>query len=270
MMKKFVLSLFVIIPAVIMTVMFAFPDKKVSELENRTLTTKKDISPDFLSGSFQDSLDSFVSDQFPFRDKLVSFQTGLFYLLGQREINGAYVCDDGRLIQVITSSDIKKEQLVSYADKINGLAEKRTVYVMYVPSACVELKDRLPGARASYDYQTLYEELNSHLKDAKVIDLSDRLTDENYYYKTDHHWTAEGAYMAYTAFCDAKGEEAKSIEDFDLKKVSSDFRGTLFSKVTTSKQTDEIKIPSVPEIKTVADGKETDFYCLDALETKDK
>ena len=269
-MKRFVLSLFVLIPAIFAVIMLAFPDKEVSELENRSLTTKKDISFNFLDGDFQDSLDGFVSDQFPFRDELVYFQTWLYYSSGQREIKGAYICDDGRLIQLITDSDIDKKRLISYAEKINRLAKDNTVYVMYIPSACVELKNQMPAGRASYNYPSLYKALGDCLSNAEMIDLSDKLTDEKYYYKTDHHWTADGAYIAYKSFCEAKSEHVKDFDSFEAETVSNDFRGTLFSKVPISKQTDEIKIPSVSDVKTIADGQIIDFYCLDALETKDK
>ncbi len=248
----------------------ASPDREISELENRTLTKKKDISFNALDGRFQQSLESFTSDQFPFRDKLVCFQTGMLYASGQREISGAYICDDGRLIQVITPSDIDEKKLVSLAKKVNRIAKNNAVYVMYVPSACVELKDKMPGGRSPYDYSALYEKLTSNLNNANIIDLSASLTNPDFYYKTDHHWNINGAYEAYRAFCNGRGVTPKALESFKIKTVSTSFQGTLFSKAPISKQTDEIKLPSVPELKVTADGKEIDFYSSDALETKDK
>jgi hypothetical protein len=249
---------------------FALPDKRISELENRSLTTKKDISFNVFDGSFQDSLDSFMSDQFPLRDELVYLQTGMYYISGQREIKGAYICDDGRLIQYVTNQDINTNALISYADKINRIAKTDTVYVMYVPSACAVLTNRLPFGAPTYDYSGLYESLKTHLENAKVIDLKETLSDENCYFKTDHHWNANGAYKAYEAFCNAKGEKPRTIESFGIKTVSSDFKGTLYSKIPISKQTDEIIIPSVPDLKVTADGVPIDFYELSSLETKDK
>lgn len=269
-MKKIIVFLFVLALSLVAAVMFALPDKKISELENRSLTTKKDISFDVLNNGFQDSLESFVSDQFPLRDKLVYLQTGLFYISGQREIGGAYICDDGRLIQVITEADIDEKALTRYADKINRLAEKNTVYVMFVPSACVELKNKLPGKRPTYNFTALYENLCSHLENAQTIDLRKALANEKYFYKTDHHWNINGAYEAYRSFCDAKGETAKPFDSFEINTVSDDFQGTLFSKVPFSKQTDTIAIPTVPEISIKADGQSIDFYNLDAIGTKDK
>ncbi len=269
-MKRIIGVLFVLVLLLVFAALVALPDKQVSEIENRSLTTKKDISFNVLNGDFQESLESFVSDQFPFRDELVYFQTGLFYVSGQREIDGAYVCDDGRLVQVITDSDIDEKALVRYADKINRIAENNTAYVMYVPSACAELKNSLLKSVRVYDYNGLFGKLSSRLNNTKIIDLSDALSNPDFYYKTDHHWNIDGAYEAYKAFCRARETEPVLLDGFDIKTVSKDFQGTLFSKVPFSKQTDEIIIPSVPEVSVAADGQPVDFYCLDALETKDK
>lgn len=269
-MKKIISLLFVVVLCVVSVAVFAFPDAQLSELENRSLTTRKDISPDFFSGEFQDSLDSFVSDQFPFREKFIYLRTGLLFASGQREINGAYVCDDGRLVQYVTDADIDENVLISYADKVNRIAKNNTVYVMYVPSACVELSGQMPGGKPTYDYQALCETLSSHLKSARLIDLTEKLANEAFYYKTDHHWNINGAYEAYKAFCEEKGETPKPLDSFGIRTVSEDFRGTLFSKVPISKQIDEIIIPSIPELSVTADGVPVDFYSLDALEAKDK
>ena len=269
-MKKIISLLFVILLCIICVAVFVLPDKRVSELENRSLTTKKDISFNVFDGSFQDSLDSFMSDQFPLRDEIVYLQTGMYYISGQREIKGAYICDDGRLIQYVTNQDINKNALISYADKINRIASDNAVYVMYVPSACVELSEKLPFNAPPYDYQGLYDCLRAHLENAKLVDLTDALKNEDCFYKTDHHWNINGAYKAYQAFCNAKGEKPKGMEAFNAETVSKDFRGTLYSKIPVSKQTDEIIIPSVPDLKVTADGARADFYDLSSLEAKDK
>lgn len=269
-MKKLISFLFIAVIFINSAALFILPDADVSELENRSLTKRNDISLNFLDGEFQNTVENFVSDQFPLRDKLIYLHTGMLYASGQREIDGAYVCDDGRLVQYVTDSDINRATLTSYAKKVNKIAEKNTVYVMYVPSACVELKEKMPGSAPTYSYNELYEELISSLSNAKPIDLSEALSDEGCFYRTDHHWNYSGAYKAYCAFCEAKGVSAKPLESFILKTVSTDFRGTLFSKVPFSKQTDEIIIPDISVSEVKADGVETPFYNYGALEKKDK
>jgi len=269
-MKKTILILFILIPALITASVFILPDKEISELENRGLMTRSAVSKDIKDGEFQDNIESFLSDQFPFREELAFAQAKLKYFIGQKDIGGAYICKNGRLIQKITSADIDEKALDSYARKIGKIAENNSVYVMFVPSAEIELNTLLPQGAPIYDYEALYRSLSEKLGSAKTVNLRKTLNSEDCYYKTDHHWTAQGAYSAYSEFCKAKGEEPKTLESFNLKSVSADFQGTLFSKAPIVKTTDEILLPEVPEVEVTADGKQIGFYDLNALETKDK
>ncbi|MBR5048017.1 MAG: hypothetical protein IKX76_07240, partial [Eubacterium sp.] len=228
------------------------------------------ISADVREGSFQKDLETFLSDQFPLREALVYLQTGIRYISGQREIGGAYLCGDGRLIQKITQADIDKAELRKYAGKINKLTEICPVYVLYVPSAGAVPGNLLPAGAPTYDYTSLYEDLVPALGRAKSLNLSDYLTDGKYYYKTDHHWNAQGAYLGYRAFCDLKGEEPREMEEYHCRMASPDFRGTLSSMVPVLKSRDEILLPEVPETTVTADGNTIDFYDEASLAGKDK
>ena len=52
---------------------------------------------------------------------------------------------------------------------------------------------------------------------------------EYLYFRTDHHWTARGAYYAYAAICEALGKEATALEDFE-EWDQGEFLGSLYSK----------------------------------------
>ena len=67
------------------------------------------------------------------------------------------------------------------------------------------------------------------------IDAYDALrahTDQYIYFRTDHHWTALGAYYAYTALCQAKGFKAEPLSYFRTGRYDT-FLGSLY---TWSKQ----------------------------------
>ena len=67
------------------------PDKDISEGENRPLQKRPSFSlSSFADGSFMDSIEKWLSDQFPLRDKAVSFKTLLDRTLGKKEQNGVY------------------------------------------------------------------------------------------------------------------------------------------------------------------------------------
>lgn len=53
--------------------------------------------------------------------------------------------------------------------------------------------------------------------------------DEYLYFKSDHHWTARGAYYAYAAFAEAVGFEPTPIEDFNEVRLTDKFQGTMYS-----------------------------------------
>ncbi len=55
---------------------------------------------------------------------------------------------------------------------------------------------------------------------------------EYLYYRTDHHWTAVGAYYGYKAFCEAAGFEPSSLEDDFVFKDMGKFLGTFYASST--------------------------------------
>ena len=54
------------------------------------------------------------------------------------------------------------------------------------------------------------------------------------YYHTDHHWTTHGAYVGYQAYCSATGLSPIPEADFQKTCVTTDFHGTIFSKLHDS------------------------------------
>ena len=70
---------------------FVAPDKDISEGENRPLQKRPVFTlSSFADGSFMQSIEKWLSDQFPLRDEAVSFKTLLDRTLGKKEQNGVY------------------------------------------------------------------------------------------------------------------------------------------------------------------------------------
>ncbi len=269
-MKKALLVLFILIPALIISAVFIKPDSAVSENENRSLETRESLSHDVLGGEFQSGLERLLSDQLPYRKSLVAAKSYCEYFLGKREIGGAYILGDKRLVQKITDADFSTSALISYADTVNKIAETVPTYVMYVPSAEVCLRGSLPYGAPTYDYVGLYTQLQSHLGNAETVEVRSLLQGrEDAFYQTDHHWNYDGAYLAYQQWCSVHNSDCAS---FERRTVAEDFRGTLYSKTLLGGAPyDIIKVPVLTdEITVTADGKEIDFYDLSALDTKDK
>ncbi|MCD8050829.1 MAG: hypothetical protein LUE89_04025 [Clostridiales bacterium] len=112
-----------------------------------------------------------------------------------------------------------------YIDLVNRAAEllegQSTVYDLVVPNSmdiCVSEKIRksinTSDQQAALNY--LYSSMSSQVQTVNVYDLlSEHQAEGEYlYFRTDHHWTALGAYYAYTAFAEAAGKEAASLDDY--------------------------------------------------------
>ena len=66
----------------------------------------------------------------------------------------------------------------------------------------------------------------------KTVDTLPQLISHNteyLYYRTDHHWTARGAYYAYVAFCETKGITPTPMENYTRLQFDG-FLGTLYSE----------------------------------------
>ena len=274
-MKKVLFIVFSVVPLLLAVLTFALPDKSFSANENRTLKTKDQIKLNIKDSIFQDSLEEYFSDQFPGREKLKACENLCRYTIGQREIGGAYISSDGRLFQAIKESDIDEKACISYAKKINTLAKDTgiPVSVIYVPSSCISLKDKLPNDAPVYDYDALYGKLQNELGDVNLIDVSSVLYGkDSLYYRTDHHWTAKGAYAAYSLWAKKNSIAPLPYSAFDVKTVDDDFLGTLYAKVLFNNIShDSIEAPAVSLfVSLVADGEKIPFYDESALTTKDK
>ena len=85
------------------------------------------------------------------------------------------------------------------------------------------------------DQEAALDYVLSQMNDNVVkVDMFQRLVDHNdeyLYFRTDHHWTALGAYYAYQEICDALGMDAAPLENFEVWD-QGDFTGTLYFECT--------------------------------------
>lgn len=52
---------------------------------------------------------------------------------------------------------------------------------------------------------------------------------EYLFFKSDHHWTARGAYYAYRAFAVSRGWTPTELDDFDYKIINDNYHGSMYS-----------------------------------------
>ena len=149
--------------------------------------------------------------------------------------------------------------------------------VMIVPNAVSVLQDKLPPFAPPSDEDAYLDRLADALPEGVWFDAEAVLrahADEPLYYRTDHHWKTLAAFYAAQAWMKERGIATLALPDYEVLTVSSDFEGTIQSKlgIHTAGDTIELFEPKEPVACTVSsDGVETDsLYDMAALDTKDQ
>ena len=262
------------------------PAKAFSENENRFLAElPKYTNEKLINGEYMNGLDEYVNDQFVFRDNWIGLKTMAERVLLKRDINSVYFAKDDYLIEKHNKSDVSEEQAEKNKDRLTEFVEEYVeklgedrVNVMLVPTASEILKDKLPAFSTGYDQEAYIKEVIESLPKGTFIDVRDILNqhkDEYIYYRTDHHWTAFGAYYAYEQWAKEAGYTPLSREQFDITLGSDQFYGTLHSKVNVNVEPDDIYLYEIKEdmnyqlLYNLTDETDT-LYDLSKLEGKDK
>ena len=209
-------------------------DRAFSPLENRNLQQRPALTArDLLSGRFESRFDRYVSDQFPLRDDWVALKSTLDRLAGQTKSNGVFLGGDGCLIQDFKAppeADYRRtaDALTAFLDRHEDLAE----YVMVAPTAVTVLADKLPALADAGDEGGYIDRLEEDLSEtpATFVDLRpvffEARGDTQLYYRTDHHWTSDGARLAYLALARAANLPTDT-GSFERRLLASGFQGTL-------------------------------------------
>ena len=259
---------------------FLLPAREFSDNENRVLAQLPPLTwESVLDGSYQEALADFLSDQVPEREFWIRANTALKKMLGKKEINGVYLGKDGYYFQQFTNDSFSESRTGAIFSLIGQFAKKQSVPVniMIVPTPGAVLSEKLPANAPFYDADAMWDKLKAATPGCNFIDLRESfasLSDSTQlYYRTDHHWTTQGAYYAYRNYCASLGLEAKALQNFGITKVSDDFYGTIYSKTLDGKaKPDDIwAIQNLPACAVTFDGTTPgSLYDESFLEKKDQ
>ncbi|WP_226995298.1 DHHW family protein, partial [Candidatus Symbiothrix dinenymphae] len=109
------------------------------------------------------------------------------------------------------------------------------------------------NAQNQLTLETLHSYLSPNVLFSDVFTHLNAHSNEYIFFKTDHHWTALGAYYAYEAFCEATGTTPVPKENME-KRTKSRFLGSLYSLThdrNVKKNPDSVEY-YVPHIATTA------------------
>ena len=218
---------------------FFTKDRQFSEMENRNLAQFPEFSwKQLKDGKFTQELESYMSDQLPFKDSLVTLKTDTDRLLMHNLQNGVYFGSDWYYLQNYKEFPVQVNKNIGYVNELAGLCKGTEVDFMLVPNSISVMSDKLPSVNNTEDQQKTIDKIKSGLdKSIKFYCPMDELKKAvadgtQTYYKTDHHWTSDGARVAFDGFMKFLGEDELKAE-YDVKELK-DFMGTLYSKAPSA------------------------------------
>lgn len=216
------------------------PVRHFSELENRYLAQRPNFTLRNLRlGRFTEGFENFVTDQFFLRDQWVLLKSDLERLTLKRENNGIFIGTHGFLLENYKGPN---ENLISNIVKLNEFSEifssqNLNIHFLLAPNSVEVYKDNLPPFATPYSQEKVLkaveDKLSSKISFISPLDILKENKDQYIYFKTDHHWTMEGAYHAYKYAGSYLGYSPFTMEQFTIKSVSNKFLGTYSSRANT-------------------------------------
>ena len=220
---------FILIWFAVAVVNLLIPRRDFSENENRFLADFPKYSlKAVLNGKFMNAFEDYVNDHFLCRDSWISAQSILEYLTGKRESNGVFICKNALISKL---SGPNEAYVSANIEGINSFvsATNLPTALMIVPSASEIEAYKLPAFAETWSQKDEIGKIYSLAGSAKCVSVDELLSAHKYeqiYYRTDHHWTTYGAYLAYSEYC---AQEGLTPAPYAASAVSDAFNGTLYS-----------------------------------------
>ena len=172
------------------------PDRDFSPQENRYLAGRPALTGQrVLDATYMGEVEEYVTDQFPWRDRWVSFKALCQKWSGQKENNDIYFALGGYLIGKPQTGlpEIAQRNLASV------LALHAAGYdaaLLVSPMAVEILRYRLPALAYTPEQAELLAQLRQEARDI-FVDVEPRLRASDaagvqVFFRTDHHWTMAG------------------------------------------------------------------------------
>jgi hypothetical protein len=218
----------------------------------------------FLSGKWGERAETWMKDLIPARDFLVGVDSYVWYLCGRQTARDVFVDGAGGLVDA--PAEFSAEDLTKRLDKIAAFAASldagasdvsgggQGVDTVGTPpdarpgvSSCAIVIPPDPGyvARLPLRLKNLYgdddiaETVMSYFETQSVddgavfefVDLRQAFLKEGSgaYYRTDHHWNGNGAYVAYAELGGVLGYDPLPKEAFTVETVKN-FYGSVYAK----------------------------------------
>ena len=256
---------------------FLAPDQAFSANENRYLQQAPKLTwQTLMAGTFSTEAEKYLSDQMLLRESWMEGKSLLQRATGKKDIGGVYLGAEGYYFARLPEDDFDRsrfEKNVGFVSRFFATNENKSCRILLVPTPDTVLSDKLPKNAVTFDRAACDTLLADTFAERAVLPyaaLVKAAETEQVYYRTDHHWTSQGAETAYRQWAASMGYTPRQ---FTLTEVSDSFRGTMYSKVLLPDSAyDSIYLDRSVTIRSMdCDGTEYPSLYVDAaLQQKDQ
>ena len=251
-----------------------------------TLTSKDGNFPKLsvssvLDGSVGTELNRFFTENFAFRNLLISEKAVVESQTGESIVNGVFISDD----MLLDAHTHDKQDFTEISKKINSFSNSYSgaVYLAVIPSSAGVYSDKLPEYLTYKNTQkqqidSLYDTLSDNIRKIDAYNILKMMSDSYIYYRSDSKWTSYGAYCVYRSVVQKLGFQPSSYDKYTIQHITDNFKGNLVSMTQYMKSKPDILDvcifsggAEVLSCKSSADGlkfSDTDFYNTKALNSE--
>ena len=146
--------------------------------------------------------------------------------------DGLFIYGDGVYTQAYYSAANSQNyaQTAAYYKTLFG--EKTRVSMVVAPVSAMVIDNptvtsKIPDQKDILDKMAAFADPSVNFVDAYTEMYDHR--DEYLFFKSDHHWTARGAYYAYSAFAKSIGLEPTPLDGFDYAVMNDSYHGSMYN-----------------------------------------
>ncbi|AWC27713.1 MULTISPECIES: secondary cell wall polysaccharide O-acetyltransferase PatB1 [Bacillus cereus group] len=184
-------------------------DRAISPVENRQLAQKPVLTKEsIVSGNFFKDFEAYTNDQLVGRDELIKTYTLAQIKMDKSLINDIILTDDKWLLKnpAWTTKYKEIDESMPRIRELSQFLKEQNIefYFALPPSKTNALSFKLPSHIQTYAKENLQYFLNQLPADVKPIKIMEHFQKQytqkeiqDMYFKTDHHWNMDGAFLGY-------------------------------------------------------------------------
>lgn len=200
-----------------------FPADRYSADERRYLASFPVAdAASIADGSYTAALDTYAAERFPLRGDLRQAYALLQIMTGRQEAGNVLLCRDGSLAKrIFPNEKVLRQNLKAIKSRQERYGDALTLAL--APCRIMMREEVLPPLYDTAENHEIQQTVTENLANAILFP---HLNTDECWYRTDHHWTSRGAYLAYCRLGEALGYTPLSEDRFKVETVCTDFYGT--------------------------------------------